>query len=77
ASTPQECQDIITKIRIVAQGEIDNAKRAIPCVERDSRLGWEPSMEYVTDRWHIEWKLRQMESMLREVDAFEKIIHLQ
>lgn len=32
-----------------------------PLVEADSRLGWEPSMLYMTDRRHLEWKLRQLE----------------
>jgi hypothetical protein len=33
----------------------------IPLVEMDSRLGWEPSMLYMTDRRHLEWKLRQLD----------------
>ena len=33
----------------------------IPLVEADSRLGWEPSMLYMTDRRHLEWKLRQLD----------------
>ena len=33
----------------------------IPLVEADSRLGWEPSMLYMTDKWHLEWKLRQLD----------------
>ena len=35
----------------------------IPLVEFDSRLGYEPSMEYMTDKAHIEWKL----NLLRDV----------
>ena len=33
----------------------------VPLVEADSRLGWEPSMLYMTDRRHLEWKLRQLD----------------
>jgi hypothetical protein len=38
--------------------ERNNVLDTIYYVERDSRLGWEPSMEYVCDKWHLEWKLR-------------------
>lgn len=41
----------------VGLAEIENAKSTIPLVEFDSRLGWEPSMEYMCDREHIEWKI--------------------
>ena len=46
--------------------ELLNAERevvldTIPLVEMDSRLGWEPSMLYMTDKWHLEWKLRQLD----------------
>jgi len=41
----------------VALAEIENAESTIPLVEYDSRLGWEPSMEYMCDREHIEWKI--------------------
>ena len=45
-------------------------------MEADSRLGWEPSMEYVGDKWHIEWKIRQVESALREINSYRKMLHL-
>ena len=45
-------------------------------VELDSRLGWEPSMEYVGDVWHLDWKIRQMESMLTDVKAYRAMIAL-
>lgn len=44
--------------------EIQNAENAIPLVETDSRLGWETRMLYVTDRWHLEWKIRQIRAVL-------------
>ena len=40
--------------------EKKNVENTIPLVQMDSRLGWEPSMEYMTDEWHLEWKLRQL-----------------
>ncbi|NLF18414.1 MAG: hypothetical protein GX595_14350 [Lentisphaerae bacterium] len=50
----------------LAQAEIANAREAIPLVEADSRLGWEPSMEYMTDREHLEWKIRQVYQVIDE-----------
>ena len=37
--------------------ECENARRTIPAVEYDSRLGWEPSMEYMCDKEHLLWKI--------------------
>ncbi len=60
------CEDkaVFTKIvddmEALLRAEIENAKSGIELVEYDSRLGWEPSMEYMTDREHIEWKIRQV-----------------
>ena len=45
-------------------------------VELDSRLGWEPSMEYVGDVWHLDWKIRQVHSALREIADYRKILNL-
>ena len=36
---------------------------AFPLVERDSRLGWEPSMEYCGGPEQIRWKLNLMEKL--------------
>jgi len=30
----------------------------------DSSLGWEPSMEYMTDKEHLLWKIRAEEYVL-------------
>lgn len=46
--------------------EIENVKATIPLVEFDSRLGYEPSMDYVADRAHLEWKLEQVNKVLNE-----------
>ena len=64
----------LDRITEIARAEMDNARACIPAVETDSRIGWEPSMEYVCDRWHLEWKLRQMESALREIEIYRSIV---
>ncbi|MBQ2785025.1 MAG: hypothetical protein IJF02_00765 [Oscillospiraceae bacterium] len=46
------------------KNEVENARNTIPLVEFDSRLGYEPSMEYMCDREHLELKIAQCENML-------------
>ena len=57
---------ICKELRDIAKEEIENARATIPLVEFDSRLGFEPSVEYYCDREHLEWKIAHMEKMLRE-----------
>ena len=49
--------------------EKENAIAAIPLVEFDSALGYEPSIEYVTDRPRIEWKLNQVDEEIAKLLA--------
>lgn len=50
----------------IAEREIRNAEATIPYVEFDSRLGWEPSMEYMCDKAHIEWKIATTRKVVEE-----------
>lgn len=56
--------DIINRMMEIGKAEIQNAEDTIPLVEADSRLGWEPSMEYMTDEYHLQWKIRQVRGVL-------------
>ena len=67
---------LLDQIEALARQEIDNVKDTYDAVRTDSRIGWEPSMEYVCDEWHLDWKLRQMESMLLETAAYRHMIQL-
>ncbi len=62
--TKEGMPELIDKIEKLLLDEIENAKATIPLVEKDSRLGWEPSMEYVTDKEHLEWKIRQCQFVI-------------
>ena len=74
---PAEALKLLDKIEALAKAEIENARSAIPFVEQDSRLGWEPSMEYVCDKWHLEWKIRQVESVLwGDIATYRGILNL-
>jgi hypothetical protein len=74
---PSQSLRLLDEIENLAESEIANAQNAIPCVEADSRLGWEPSMEYMTDLWHLEWKIRQVRTMIDgDIASYRKMINL-
>ena len=62
-------QTLLDKIEALAYKEIENAKAAIPYVEFDSRLGYEPSMEYMCDRSHLEWKIFHTEKAIEAIES--------
>ena len=70
----QAALDRLDEIERLAHDELANAAAALPAVRLDSRLGWEPSMEYVCDEWHLDWKRRQLESTLDEIAQYRDII---
>ena len=76
SASVKEADKYLDRIEALAHAEIENARDTIPVVEFDSRLGWEPSMEYVCDKWHLEWKIRQVNSALTEIAAYRKMLHL-
>jgi hypothetical protein len=57
--------EIMDELEAIVRTERINVETAIPLADTDSRLGWEPSMEYMTDKWHLEWKLRQLDNLLK------------
>ena len=73
AGTRQEVRNIIDNIKKLGSAEIKNSQRALKCVDKDSSLGYEPSMGYGGDRAHIEWKIRQVKHMMEhELGIYEK-----
>ena len=64
---PEKAGQILDRIVRIAEEEIANVRQTLPLAEADSALGYEPSMDYVADREHLEWKIRQLSSVL-EVD---------
>lgn len=76
-SNRDEIRRLIVEAEQLANAEIQNAKAAIPLVEADSRLGWEPSMEYLCDAEHIRWKIRQVKYMLEfELSAYRVCVEI-
>ncbi len=74
AGNADKASRILDQLEELLQEELENARDTIPLVEKDSRLGWEPSMEYVCDSWHLNWKITQLESTRREIDTYRKIL---
>lgn len=60
AKNPADAMAIVQKIEKLFVAEKENVEATIPIVQADSRLGWEPSMEYVGDEKCLQWKLRQL-----------------
>ena len=67
---------VLDELEALAAREIANTEDTIPSVESDSRLGWEATMDYVCDRWHLEWKIRQVKSALLEIADYRRIVEL-
>ena len=55
---------ICDEIEALLVAERKNAEDTIPLVDADSSLGFEPSMLYMCDRWHLEWKIRHTDYVL-------------
>lgn len=63
---PEVRRSAAERMARIGEAELANARAAIPLVEFDSRLGYEPSMEYMCDREHLEWKIELTSRVLRE-----------
>lgn len=49
--------DIAAEMERIALNEIENARRTIPVVLEDSRIGFEPTMDYTADEIRLNWKI--------------------
>jgi len=66
ALSQEERREIVCEMKELAEKEIENARRTVPLVQLDSRLGYEPSMEYIGDEAHILWKIDTTKKVLEE-----------
>jgi hypothetical protein len=68
-------ETLMKQMQKIGYAEIENAEQTIPLVQKDSRLGWEPSMEYIGDEQHLRWKIRYMRYVLDgELGFYRKMI---
>ncbi len=74
---PEEMTATLDAMAELGAAEIANARAAIPLVQADSRLGWEPSMEYVTDAKMLEWKIAYVQAVIeREIPEYRRSVAL-
>ena len=62
----EERNRLVDEMLKICQDEVKNAEDTIPLVEFDSRLGYEPSMEYIGDAYHINWKLDLIRELIEK-----------
>lgn len=60
----KEIDEIFNELMRSGYDELENAKNTIPLLEVDSRLGWEPKMEYLGGKENVQWKIMQLEYTL-------------
>ena len=72
SETQEEVLEVLENMEKLLLDEIENAEATIPLVEVDSRLGWEPSMEYMGDKARIEWKIRHTKYLIDTEIANQK-----
>ncbi len=65
AATREENAKLIDEIEAILLSERENVEKTIPIVQVDSRIGWEPSMEYMGDEKCLRWKLNQLDDDLK------------
>lgn len=61
----KKAEKLLNEVEEILIAERKNAQDTIPAVLADSRLGWEPSQDYVCDRQALEWKMRQIDYELK------------
>lgn len=66
ASDPAQAKQLCVQLIQLANAEKANAENTVALVEADSRLGWEPTMHYMTDAAHLKWKIEQTRQVAQE-----------
>lgn len=56
-----KAKELLAEMKSVISEEREVVKATIPLTQVDSRLGWEPSMEYIGHTDNLEWKLKQLD----------------
>ncbi len=56
-------EEMVKLLKVEQQNAIDT----IPLVEFDSIIGFEPSIEYVTDKKRLEWKINQIDEEIAKI----------
>ena len=74
-SDREKLTEILNKMENLLEEERKVVLDTIPLVKQDSRLGWEPSMLYMADERHLEWKLLQLDYTIKEeIGMYKKCV---
>ena len=73
AATAEEIRGLVLRIERIILRERKNAIAAIPLVNKDSAIGYEPSMDYQCNEECINWKLRQLDFLMNNELAAYRI----
>ena len=76
ASNKEEMHNILKELNALLAAERKNVHDTFECVDMDSCLGWEPRMDYVCDRKHLEWKRRQLNISETEMKQYQALLDL-
>lgn len=72
APTIEEVYKVELQIEKLAEKERKNVLSAIPLVQKDSALGFEPSMDYACDEEALRWKLKHLNFLVeKELDPYK------
>lgn len=72
APAAEEVYKVELQIEKLAEKERKNVLAAIPLVQKDSALGFEPSMDYACDEEALRWKLKQLDFLVdKELDPYK------
>jgi len=63
-SSKEKMKILFDEMETLLLEEKENARLTIDIVNKDSRLGWEPSMEYMTDEEHLLWKMKLVDYVI-------------
>lgn len=72
-----EMHQLIDEIEKIILCERENVLKAYPLIENDSSLGYEATMFYCVDKRRLDWKLRQLDYVLKgEIPFYRTSIEL-
>lgn len=72
-SSVGKIREYVNAIRTVAEREIENARESIEYIEKDSAIGFEPSMKYAASKERVLWKIEQVKYMLENELSFYEV----
>ena len=64
-TSPKKLNKLYDEMEALLYAEIKNVEDTIPLVQVDSSIGFEPSMLYMGDEWHLKWKIEHTKYILR------------